>query len=90
MKLSQLDLLKEEAARLDRPGQDNPFVKGLKAQIASIEKPRADNPMQSISVGMRSAPQTSSNTEDETRTSITDRLARMTVQQRAKLFDDLL
>ena len=69
MKLSQLDLLKESVVQLlskNPGGQDNPFVKGLKAQIASIEKTRADNPMQSISVGMRSAPPMSSDPRSET------------------------
>lgn len=58
--LSQLELLKAQVARLTaKGGPDSPFVKGLKAQIASYEKPRAENPMaspQRISGGMRSTP----------------------------------
>ena len=42
---SQLEELKESLARLEPEfGSDNPFVQGLKMQIASYEKPRAENP----------------------------------------------
>ena len=53
--LSQLELLKKSLARLEKkfPGQDSPFVQGLKAQIASYEKPRAENPMSVYSAGSR-------------------------------------
>lgn len=52
---SQLELLKEQLARSEaRSGPDNPMVKGLKAQIAMREKPRAENPMSTVlSLGMR-------------------------------------
>ena len=54
---SQLELLKEKVPKLEAEfGADNPYVLGLKAQIAKLEKPPADNPMQTYSVGMRSAP----------------------------------
>lgn len=44
--LSQLELLKESVSELEPEfGADNPFVKGLKAQIAMLEKPRSENPM---------------------------------------------
>lgn len=56
---SQLDLLKEQLKKSEaRSGPDNPFVKGLKAQIAKLEKPRAPNPMEAYSVGTRAAPLT--------------------------------
>jgi hypothetical protein len=54
---SQLELLKEQLAKSEaRSGSDNPFVQGLKAQIAMYEKPRAENPVdnrETYSVGMR-------------------------------------
>ncbi len=55
---SQLELLKESLARLEQqyPGQDSPFNRGLKAQIARLEKPRAENPVETYSAGMRPAP----------------------------------
>ena len=58
---SQLELLKQSLARLEPEfGKDNPFVQGLKMQIASLEKPRAENPMsnraETYQAGMRSAP----------------------------------
>lgn len=54
MKLSQLDLLKEQLKVSEaRSGPDNPFVQGLKAQIANLEKPRAPNPNETFSAGMR-------------------------------------
>lgn len=55
---SQLEFLKEQLARSEaRSGPDNPFVKGLKAQIANLEKPQAENPVETYSAGMRSAPE---------------------------------
>lgn len=43
---SQLELLKRELARAQaEAGPDNPYVQGLKMQIARLEKPRAENPM---------------------------------------------
>ena len=53
--LSQLDLLKRSLERLEQqfPGQDSPFKQGLKAQIARHEKPPAENPVETFSVGMR-------------------------------------
>ena len=54
---SQLDHLKKPLARLEALpdySPDNPFVLGLKAQIARYEKPRADNPVEMYSAGMRS------------------------------------
>lgn len=43
---SQLEILKKDLAELEPEfGPDNPFVKGLKMQIAMHEKPRAENPM---------------------------------------------
>lgn len=60
---TQLDSLKRSLAHLQsKPefSEANPFVMGLRAQIANIEKPRAENPMgggsTSLSAGMRSAP----------------------------------
>jgi hypothetical protein len=61
MLLSQLNLLKQSLAKLEPEfGADNPFVQGLRAQIAMHEKPRADNPMGlgrpldvALSAGMR-------------------------------------
>lgn len=52
---SQLEDLKEQLAKSEaRSGPDNPFVQGLKAQIARLEKPRAENPTASVlSLGMR-------------------------------------
>ena len=58
---SQLKRLKESVAKLEPEfGADNPHVQGLKAQIAMYEKPRAENPMQAYSVGMRPAPMSKS------------------------------
>ena len=60
---TQLEDHKRTLAMLQaRPdySEANPFVMGLRAQIASIEKPRAENPMgggsTSLSAGMRSEP----------------------------------
>jgi hypothetical protein len=56
---SQLESLKASVARLEPlHGSANPFVQGLKMQIAKLEKPRAENPMSvdRLSVGTRSAP----------------------------------
>ena len=51
---SQLELLKESLPPLEAKfGPDNPFVQGLKAQIASFEKPPAGNPVEMYSAGMR-------------------------------------
>lgn len=54
---SQLEILKEQLKRSEaRSGPDNPFVKGLKMQIAMYEKPRAENPVDNrevYSIGMR-------------------------------------
>ena len=51
---SQLELLKESLPPLEAKfGSDNPFVRGLKAQIASYEKPPAENPVEMYSAGMR-------------------------------------
>jgi hypothetical protein len=59
--VSQLEYLKESLARLEaKPGgKDNPFVQGLRMQIASLEKPRAENPMsnrETYHAGMRGPP----------------------------------
>ena len=58
---SQLEELKRKVARLDpEGGSDNPFVQGLRMQIASLEKPRAENPMSNESrwsAGMRGPPE---------------------------------
>ena len=70
MKLSQLDLLKEAVEELAKPGPESPFVKGLRAQIASIEKPRAENPMEFYSAGMRSAPTTFNAAQPATKRSL--------------------
>lgn len=55
---SQLESLKKALQeRLDaNNGRETPFVQGLRAQIANLEKPRAENPVQTYSAGMRSAP----------------------------------
>ena len=57
---SQLELLKRSLARLDPDGgSKNPFVQGLRMQIAKLEKPRAENPMNNREVyqaGMRGPP----------------------------------
>ncbi len=57
---SQLERLKEILAELEpKFGADNPHVQGLKMQIASREKPRAENPMGNESrwsAGMRGPP----------------------------------
>lgn len=54
---SQLEILKKDLAELEPEfGPDNPFVQGLKMQIAMYEKPRAENPVdnrETYSVGMR-------------------------------------
>jgi len=56
---SQLELLKEQLKRSEaRSGSDNPFVKGLKARIAKLEKPHAPNPVEMYSAGTRPAPMT--------------------------------
>ena len=54
---SQLELLKAKLPKLEAEfGPANPYVQGLKAQIASYEKPPAENPVEMYSVGMRGAP----------------------------------
>lgn len=60
---TQLDSLKRSLAHLQsKPefSEANPFVMGLRAQIAKIEKPRTENPMGGgstrLSAGMRSEP----------------------------------
>ena len=56
---SQLDHLKKALKELEAMpdySSDNPFVQGLKAQIARYEKPRADNPVETYSAGMRNLP----------------------------------
>jgi len=53
---SQLELLKQAVARLEPLGPDNPFVLGLKEQIAMFGKSRADNPVEIYWGGMRGAP----------------------------------
>jgi hypothetical protein len=98
---SQLEHRKKALARLEAeyPGVDSPFKQGLRAQIALDEKPRADNPMgtgrnlsTALSAGMRqdlpsSAPEKRRPmTQDE----LAEGYARMTVAQKAKLFDDLM
>jgi capsule polysaccharide export protein KpsE/RkpR len=67
---TQLELLQEQLKISEaRSGPDNPFVKGLKAQIASLTKPRAENPVAGVerySAGMRGAPSsTSTETEED-------------------------
>lgn len=53
---SQLELLKAKLPKLEAEfGPANPYVQGLKAHIASYEKPPAENPMETYSVGMRPA-----------------------------------
>ena len=56
-KISQLDALKASLQHVlsKGAGEENPFVKGLRGQIAMHEKPKApENPMSSrISVGFR-------------------------------------
>jgi hypothetical protein len=99
---SQLESLKRALAEgTARSGADNPFVKGLQAQIALLEKPRADNPtgtgrslQTALSAGMRqdlpgSAPE-SQPQGTGTRISLKERMAEMTPQQLGKLFDDLM
>ena len=55
---SQLHSLKESLKTLEPQfGKDNPFVQGLKMQIAQLEKPLSENPVQTYSVGMRAEPQ---------------------------------
>lgn len=58
---SQLEELKRKLAlRLEaNSGEETPFVQGLRMQIASLEKPRAENPMSNESrwsAGMRGPP----------------------------------
>ena len=57
---SQLEYLKAKLPKLEaEAGPDNPYVKGLKAQIARLEKPPAENPMDSqerLTLGMRGPP----------------------------------
>ena len=54
---SQLQNLKELVEQLEPQfGKDNPFVQGLKMQIARYEKPLSDNPVEMYSVGMRAEP----------------------------------
>ena len=54
---SQLQSLKESLKTLEPQfGKDNPFVQGLKMQIARYEKPLSDNPVEMYSVGMRAEP----------------------------------
>lgn len=54
---SQLELLKEKLPKLEAEfGPGNPYVQGLKAQIASFEKPPRGDPVQMYSAGMRPAP----------------------------------
>ena len=59
---SQLEELKRKLAlRLEaNSGEETPFVQGLRMQIASLEKPRAENPVGNESrwsAGMRAVPQ---------------------------------
>ena len=54
---SQLEILKRALQESEAEyGPGNPFVKGLKAQIARLEKPRAENPIEMYSAGVRAAP----------------------------------
>jgi hypothetical protein len=57
---SQLELLKVKLPKLEAQfGPDNPYVQGLKAQIARLEKPPADNPTDNqvnLTLGMRGLP----------------------------------
>ena len=58
---SQLEELKRKLAlRLEaNSGEETPFVQGLRMQIASLEKPRAENPMsnrETYHAGMRGPP----------------------------------
>jgi len=54
---SQLELLKQSVAELEPQfGPANPFVLGLKQQIAMFGKSRADNPVEIYWGGMRGAP----------------------------------
>jgi hypothetical protein len=52
------DLLKEapQERLTANGGKETPFVQGLRAQIARYEKPRAENPVETFSVGMRGCP----------------------------------
>ncbi len=67
---SQLEYLKKALVESEaRSGPANPFVQGLKAQIAALEKPPAENPMDNqerFSLGMRSAELPSLNASQET------------------------
>jgi hypothetical protein len=68
--VTQLEDLKKRLARLEATdGRDSPYKQGLKAQIARLEKPRAENPMdnsQYLSAGMISPQATEESTESET------------------------
>jgi hypothetical protein len=67
---SQLELLKRSVLSLEaknKGGPTSPFVQGWKAQIAMLEKPRADNPMVSHSAGMCGAPMAPSASRGRTR-----------------------
>lgn len=62
---SQLESLKESVERLEPQfGKDNPFVQGLKMQIARYEKPLSDNPVEMYSVGMRADKEKPAKKED--------------------------
>lgn len=77
---SQLELLKESLPPLEAKfGPDNPFVQGLKAQIAKLEKPRADNPVEMYSAGMRSR-----KLESEEEGILAEHLRRLKVRQLLK------
>lgn len=56
---SQLEFLKEQLRTSQpRSGSDNPFVQGLRAQIARLEKPSAENPLQQAPSARRRRPLT--------------------------------
>lgn len=65
---SQLESLKKALQeRLEaNNGRETPFVQGLRAQIASLEKLLAENPVQMYSAGMRSAPRSMSEVDGPT------------------------
>lgn len=55
--VSQVEDLKESLARAEaKHGKDSRFATALKAQIAQHEKPRAANPVDHFSAGMRTQP----------------------------------
>lgn len=56
--LSQYEMAKADLAEAlaEGLGEDSAWVKGLRAQIAMHDKPRADNPVSNFQAGFRGAP----------------------------------